>query len=126
MEPISRLSRMMGLVRSERTGKARKSGDAASPSGAARPQGSRTGPGAQGVREQIGARIQGIDLDSPPGQQRAFRIFLEAVFRDELGEGLLGSPRFNDIVHEVQAVLSEDAAIRAELIELLRDMQSPS
>jgi hypothetical protein len=125
MEPVSRLSRMMGLIRSGQAGKTRE-GKATSHAGSATPGKTRTNAAAsrQGVRELVIAGIDGIDFDTDQGRQRGIRVFLEAVFRDELGEGLMGSPRFNDIVGEVQAVLSDDAVTRAELIELLRGMQA--
>lgn len=123
MEPISRLGRMMGLVRSGRSGKTRD-GRLAASSGAARGQARAADASLKGVREQIAASLQGIDLDTPQGRQRGIRIFLETVFRDELGEGLTGSPRFSDIVNEVQVALTDDQQIHAELIGLLRETQS--
>jgi hypothetical protein len=118
MEPISHLGRVMGLLRARQAQTGRRDG-AASPASA--PQGkSALPPDLQGA---VVERLRQVELDTPQGERQGIRVFLETVLRGEFGDAMLASPRFSDLVDEVQTALASDAELKAELLELLRGMR---
>lgn len=84
----------------------------------ARRSGGARSPAAQGegLARLVEARVRAIGRDDPQRGRKAFRVFLEAVLADELGEHLLADPRFFQLVDEVQGALEQDAAC-APLLE---------
>lgn len=124
MEPISRLNRVIGLIRSReagRLGQGRRTGVASSTD-----KGGAPAPLEHDVRHAVIDRLRGLDLDTPQGARQGVRVFLEAIFRSEMGQDALASPRFSDIVSEVQSTLADDPQTQGELIDMLRALQPPS
>lgn len=118
MDPVSRLGRVMGLLRARQTqatrGHAAASGDAARAA---------TVMVAETARGAVARRLRELDMDTPQGQRQAVRVFLDTVLSDEFGDRVAGSARFSDLVDEVQAALDRDAGLHAELLSLLRGMR---
>lgn len=122
MDPISRLNRVMALMRSRQSGRPQQAGQAgAAKAQAAAPRGAAANP--ESVREHIAACMQGIDLATPAGQEQGVKVFLEAVLLKEWGRGMLNSPRFKTLLAEVQGVLESDPDVRAELMALLKELK---
>jgi hypothetical protein len=104
---VTSVSGVTALVRMIRSQLAPHSAAAAT-----RRSGGARAPAAQGegLARLVEARVRAIGRDDPQRGRKAFRVFLEAVLVDELGEQLLADPRFFQLVDEVQGALEQDAA----------------
>ncbi|MBV8659152.1 MAG: hypothetical protein JO142_15130 [Burkholderiales bacterium] len=69
--------------------------------------------------QQIGAliarRVKAIRPDDPDRGRKAFRIFLESVLINELGESLINDPGFYDMVDQIQQQMEQHPAITAAM-----------
>jgi hypothetical protein len=122
MEPISRLNRVMGQLRARESSRLGKDGRPVATSHSS--AGAVLTPIERDMRSVVIDRLRGVDIDTPQGARQGIRIFLEAVFRAEMGQGTLSSARFNDIISEVQSTLADDPATHDELLGLLRSLQT--
>lgn len=116
MDPVGKLSRALALMR--RAVGTRQ--PAARPAGA----GAR-GPataGHQGVEQAVVRRLREIPRDDPERRTLAARVFLEQVLLEEFGQELKNSPRFQEMVGEVQRVMDGDPQLQAELQALLDEL----
>ncbi|MFZ6747278.1 hypothetical protein ACO0LC_29050 [Undibacterium sp. JH2W] len=66
-------------------------------------------------------RVAGIPLEDPQRRRKAFRVFLESVLLDELGERLIADPRFFKMVEDIQNQMQTDPEL-ATMIEKATDM----
>lgn len=68
------------------------------------------------ARENLGSlielRVRQIGRDDPNRGRKAFRVFLEAVLLSHFGEGMVGDPRFFQMVDDVQLAMEADAGCR--------------
>ena len=68
------------------------------------------------ARENLGSlielRVRQIGRDDPHRGRKAFRVFLEAVLLSHFGEGMVGDPRFFQMVDDVQLAMEADAGCR--------------
>ncbi|MBV8660353.1 MAG: hypothetical protein JO142_21240 [Burkholderiales bacterium] len=80
-------------------------------------QGSRTSR--KTAQPQIGAliarRVKAIRPDDPERGRKAFRIFLESVLINELGENLINDPGFYDMVDQIQQRMEQHPTISAAM-----------
>jgi hypothetical protein len=70
----------------------------------------------------VAQRIDALSKDDPDRKRKAFRIFLESLFLQELGAELMTDPAFPDMVSAVQDQMQGDqelAAAADELSEIL-------
>jgi hypothetical protein len=56
----------------------------------------------------INQRVKALDPDDPQRGRKAFRIFLESVLLDELGEDLINDHSFYQLVDQVQQAMEAD------------------
>ncbi|MBV8633140.1 MAG: hypothetical protein JO002_01505 [Burkholderiaceae bacterium] len=56
----------------------------------------------RGIGEMIARRVGAIKKTDPDRGRKAFRIFLESVLINELGENLINDPAFYQMVEDVQ------------------------
>lgn len=121
MDPISRLSRTLAVLRETGKPRADTAQAKSSGSGAARKL---TKPeiAAQGLRAEIVGRMHMIAPDDPSRRQASIRIFVERVLVHELGSQLQRSPRFQGIVADVQQAMESDEGVRAELEGLISEL----
>ncbi|MFZ6876366.1 hypothetical protein ACO0LF_30280 [Undibacterium sp. Di27W] len=66
-------------------------------------------------------RVAGIPQEDPQRRKKAFRVFLESVLLDELGERLIADPRFFKMVEDIQNQMQADPEL-ATMIEKVTDM----
>ncbi|TAK83693.1 MAG: hypothetical protein EPO01_20955 [Aquabacterium sp.] len=118
MDPVSRLGQVIALMRARQAERRREAGTPA-----ARAQARSGAAGADDVRERVVRRLHGLDLRREGARAQGVRVFLETVLLHELGEGLVNSPRFRQVLAEVQQALESDPATHAELVRLLADLQ---
>jgi hypothetical protein len=65
----------------------------------------------------IARRVQVIDPDDPDRRRKAFRVFLESVLLDELGEALINDAGFYQLVDQVQTRMQADAELARAMDE---------
>jgi hypothetical protein len=115
MDPVSKLSRALALLRRTPTDPRATPGRLLSASSA--------GPAAgSDLRETIARRLREIPPDAPERRTRAVRVFVEQVLFAEFGEELKHSFRFQEMVGEVQRVMEGDPGLRAELDQLIAEL----
>ena len=56
----------------------------------------------QGISDMIARRVSALKKTDPDRGRKAFRIFLESVLINELGENLINDPAFYQMVDDVQ------------------------
>lgn len=82
----------------------------------------------QGLGKLIGQRVAALKKTDPDRGRKAFRIFLESVLINELGENLINDPGFYQIVEDVQAQMENmpeiAEAMRMAISQLLNDTNS--
>lgn len=88
-------------------GAGRKAAPAGAPGGAA---GRRYAQ--QNLASLIELRVRQIGRDDPQRGRKAFRVFLEAVLLSHFGDGMVGDPRFFQMVDDVQLAMEADAGCR--------------
>lgn len=74
-------------------------------------------------------RVAGIPVEDPQRRRKAFRVFLESVLLDELGDGLIADPRFFRMVEDIQNQMQADqelAPVIEQAIDLLLTPSSSS
>jgi hypothetical protein len=125
MTAVSRLGRIIVAMR---TRKAEKTGSTAHPAAstsAHAPADTAGGPQAAAERMRRGVidKLTRIDLDAPLGKSQGVRAFLEVVLTHQLGESLLLSPRFIEILGDVQATIEGNPKVHGELTQLLRELK---
>jgi hypothetical protein len=81
----------------------------------ASPPAARSAPAGADVASVAARRIHGIAADDPRRGDKAVRIFLESVFLQELGAGLVHDPAFARMVEAVHRQMREDAELAASL-----------
>jgi hypothetical protein len=69
--------------------------------------------GASALAAAVAQRVNALAAADPDRRRKAVRIFLETVFLQELGAGLLNDPTFPTMVDAVQARLAGDAQLAA-------------
>ena len=77
----------------------------------------------------ISQRMAAIPPDDPDRRRKAFRLFLESVLLNELGENLLNDPGFSQLIDTVQLQMEsmpETAATIQEATRLLLDGARPA
>jgi len=57
----------------------------------------------------IELRVGQVDPNDPQRGRKAFRVFLESVLLQELGEQLNADPKFHQLLDDVQRTLEDDA-----------------
>lgn len=88
-------------------GAARKAAPAGAPGGAAARRYAQ-----QNLGSLIELRVRQIGRDDPQRGRKAFRVFLEAVLLSHFGDGMVGDPRFFQMVDDVQLAMEADAGCR--------------
>ncbi|UGQ47981.1 hypothetical protein [Massilia endophytica] len=108
MTALSSVQQIVTVIRAAMVGRA------AAPGGTARPPKRRaagrpdSGPGLGAL---IAARVAAIDPDDPARGRRAFRIFLEAVLLNELGQQLINDPAFYALADAVERQIAAEPAL---------------
>lgn len=122
MTSIPRLDRLASAL-----GKRKAAAPAAPPGPGPRPP-PQPGPdratgGLDGTRRRVAETLRCIDAADPQGRGQAMRAFVEVVLVDAFGERLLMSPRFVEIVADVQAAIEDSPAVEAELSRFLATLR---
>lgn len=63
----------------------------------------------------IGQRVKALDPADPQRGRKAFRIFLESVLLNELGQELINDTAFYQMVDQVQQTMEQDEKIAAAI-----------
>ncbi|MGZ3182490.1 MAG: hypothetical protein ACXU8N_08625 [Telluria sp.] len=104
MSPIGGVQQIVSAIRTELAARvpaqelARRQGRTRAAAAGARPR----------MEERIAQRVRGIDADDPQRPRKVFRVFLEAVLLDQLGETLVNDPGFYNLVDQVQRSMEAD------------------
>jgi hypothetical protein len=117
MDPVGKLSRALALMR-----RAVGTGRQASGASAGRPDAGLATAGQQDVAHAVVRRLREIPPDDPEWRTLALRVFLEQVLLEEFGPGLKNSPRFQEMVGEVQRMMDGDPGLHAELDVLIETL----
>ena len=67
------------------------------------------------VNTLVAQRVQAIDIDDPRRRRKAFRIFLESILLNELGEDLVNDPGFHTLVDNVQQTMERNPELLAAI-----------
>jgi len=112
MEPISNADRIMAILRQRLREKT-----------AAQPGKVRGRSGQEGLQAPVGGLAALAELKgATPAQLR--HACIQALLSDQLGEGLLNEAQFQQVVSQVVAALSEDAAAARLLDRVIGDLKS--
>ena len=68
------------------------------------------------VRDLVAVRVAALDPDDPQNERIAFRIFLETVLLDELGDQLMDDPAFYQMVTDIHAHMENDPHLAPALL----------
>jgi hypothetical protein len=83
-------------------------------------------PSTGDIRTGLLSHLAGLDLQLDSDLQQARRVFIELVLVSEFGGRIANDSRFTRIAEQVEAAMSADPAISAELTAVLRDLAAPS
>ncbi|HYD79860.1 MAG TPA: hypothetical protein VEC06_08625 [Paucimonas sp.] len=135
MSPVNNIQQIVAAIRLTMTMRMGGSGRPASllPKERARqspPSAARSGENA--LSELIARRVQEVDPGDPQRGRRTFRIFLESILLNELGESLINDPSFYIMIDEIQRCMeaeprassSIDAAVALLLSEARAQVSS--
>jgi hypothetical protein len=70
----------------------------------------------------ISRRVQALDPADPQRGRKAFRIFLESVLLNELGEELINDNAFYLMVDQVQKTMEQDPRIGAAIAQAVASL----
>ena len=70
-----------------------------------------------GLSKLIGHRVGALQAEDPERGRKAFRIFLESVLINELGENLINDPAFYQMVDDIQVQMESDPDIAKAMHE---------
>jgi DNA mismatch repair protein MutH len=121
MNDITSLGQLVAVIQAQFATRLRPGGRAAPAAGVKRD----TAP----LGDLIELRVGQIAGDDPERGRKAFRVFLESVLLQELGNGLSTDPRFHQLVDDVQHTLETDqrcAPLVQDAITHLLGVQSGS
>lgn len=68
-------------------------------------------------------RFRAADATDPGGDEELRRKFVRALLTEELGEDLANQPEFERISNEVWSLIEEDASLKPQLDEALRQLR---
>lgn len=77
-----------------------------------------------GLGKLITLRVGALQAQDPERGRKAFRIFLESVLVNELGENLINDPGFSEMVEDIQAQMEKDSHIAAAMREAIGQLLS--
>jgi hypothetical protein len=118
MDPVSKLSRALAIIR---RAAARPSGTTRQPAEAKAGSASEQASEAE-FRAVVAQRLGAISAQDPDRRNTSARVFLEQVLLREFGAKVLNSQHFQDTLREVQRVMEADAAMSAELDNLIQEL----
>jgi hypothetical protein len=81
---------------------------------------------AVGVSRLIGHRIRALQPDDPNRGRKAFRIFLESILLNELGENLVNDPSFYDMVDTIHSQMESNPQIADAMRDAVDQLLSAS
>lgn len=119
MTPVSRLGRAIVAMRSRTVASTDRASAMVLSSNTADEL-----PAREQARRDVALRLQAVDLDTPTGRRQGVRAFLQVVLLSELGDGLMRSPRFVEMLGEIQDVIEADPQTHSDLMALLNDMKT--
>lgn len=119
MDPVGKLSRALALMR-----RAVGTGRQPARSADGKPDAGLATAGQRDVAQAVVRRLHEIPLDDPERRTLAVRVFLEQVLLEEFGPGLKNSPRFQEMVGEVQRMMDGDPGLHAELDALVEELMA--
>jgi len=108
MTTIDSTSRFLAQLRSRVAAVARQSAIAKPGRSPSRDAGDAA---AADVHSLVQRRVLAIGADDPDRRRKAFRVFLESVLTDELGQELVDDPAFYRIVDTVQRTMEQDESL---------------
>jgi hypothetical protein len=76
------------------------------------------------VPQRLAHQIAAIDPDDPRRGHKAFRAFIELRMLDEFGENLRNDAAFQQLVDDVVNTMQADAALRADIDEVMKHLLS--
>ncbi|KQQ96161.1 hypothetical protein [Massilia sp. Leaf139] len=106
--PVSSVSQLVTVIRSELSKVATPLQRAAGALAESQPRGARYAQSR--LPGLIAARIRQIGRDDPQRGRKAFRVFLEAVLLSSFGEQMVADPRFHQLVDDVQQAMESQPA----------------
>ncbi len=121
MDPVSRLNRVMEVLRRQMTDETRHTDatnrrlNAGTPNRAA----PASQPSIQTLRRQIGDRIRAIDQRDPKREQKTRRAFLESILLWEFGETIGRDAHFDDLLEHIQQTFGATPEIVQQLDALI-------
>ena len=128
MAAISNVQRIVASIRAEMAQRVAVGDPAAVPTPAKRGARAKAAPAATSGG-LISQRVKALDPADPQRGRKAFRIFLESVLLNELGEELINDSAFYQMVDQVQQTMEQDqqiaAAIEKAVASLLDQQAKP-
>jgi hypothetical protein len=129
--PIASLSvqQIVAVIRQEMTAKVGAPSVAALGPGIHKDKAKRTTPKQRkdsGLSALIGQRLTSLSHDDPERGRKAFRIFLESVLINELGDAMVNDPEFYELIDKVHCQMEESPQIAAAMKEAVALLLSGS
>ncbi|MBV8464748.1 MAG: hypothetical protein JO218_02275 [Burkholderiales bacterium] len=127
ISPLS-IQQIVAVIRQQMTPPVTLAGTAAAYAGqASRKPRSKTTAARQPARQEalqglILRRVGALKQDDPDRGRKAFRVFLECVLVNELGDGLVNDPGFYQMVDDIQRDMENDARIAAAMREAIAQL----
>lgn len=112
MTAINSVQQIVASIRAEMAQRVAV-GDSAAPVAARRR--ARGKPAAAASSGMISERVKALDPADPQRGRKAFRIFLESVLLNELGQELINDSAFYQMVDQVQQTMEQDEKIAAAI-----------
>jgi hypothetical protein len=123
MTAIGGVKHIVAAIRAEMSSsvQARSPGRAGAPARQAKAK----PPATSRMGRLINERVKALDPDDPQRGRKAFRIFLESVLLEELGEDLINDHNFYQLVDQVQQTMEADSHIAAAIGKAVTALLDP-
>lgn len=83
-------------------------------------------PANKDVGNLILQRVAAISPEDPHRRRKTFRVFLETILLDELGDGLVADPRFFRMVDDIHRHMESDKELAPVIDQAIDLMLSPA
>jgi hypothetical protein len=117
MDPLSKLSRLSGLLRQQLARQTEQTGRRLVGEGRAKAGGKQLSRAERetAIRADLVRRIRAVEGDDEQRRRKAARYFVESVLASELGERLAQGPALHELTRAVQLAMESDPELLADL-----------
>lgn len=119
MDPIDNVRRSLELLRQQLAQKTAQPGDA---NASAAVTAATHAPPGRSARQTATRKIRALQRQDAAYTEKAINAFIESVLAHEFGEGIVNDPEFQDMVKQVQEIMTSDASLSSQLHALIQDL----